>query len=130
MGLRKLPFGNNARIGWKIKSLFDLSAIEIRHTPSMADPDNARYILYSCSGGYPIGIFVLYARSSIAEEGETEMTQVFLGVGFDFYGKRTLSLFSPISKLWEAVHNRVTANVLNRFKQLCEWRFAKIQTGE
>jgi uncharacterized protein YbjT (DUF2867 family) len=130
MGIRKLPFGNEARLGWKIASLFDLTALKIQRTPSATDPDSARYLLYSCSGGYPIGVFVLYARSSMVEQGELEMTQVFLGVGFDFYGKEHLSRFRPISSLWEAVHNRVTANVLNRFKQLCEWRFEKMQAGD
>jgi hypothetical protein len=130
LGIRKLPFGNEARLGWRIPSLFDLSALRIQRTPSPTDPDSARYLLYSSGGGYPIGVFLFYARSSLAEQGEREMTQVFLGVGFDFYGKEHLSRFRPISRIWEAVHNRVTANVLNRFKQLCEWRFERLQTGD
>lgn len=130
MGLTKVPFGNDARRGWDIPSLFDLSALRIQSTPSATEPDSGRYLLYSCSGGYPIGVFLLYARSSIPEQGETGMSQVFIGVGFDFYGKQTWSRFRPISAIWEAIHNRVTANVLNRFKQLCEWRLEKMQTGD
>ena len=55
--------------------------------PSPSDLDNARYVLYKCRGGYPIGIFSVYVRSSIAQEGETEATQVFMVVGFNFYGR-------------------------------------------
>ena len=36
---------------------------------------------------------------------------------------------AAINKIWEKIHSRVTRNVLNRFKQLCEWRFQRIQDG-
>ena len=82
-------------------------------------------MLYSCKGGYPIGIFVYFVRSSIAAQGEKDMSQVFLGVSFDFYGKKNWPLFRLVHRVWQSVHNRVTANVLHRFKQLCEWRFER-----
>jgi hypothetical protein len=122
-GVKKYPFGI-------FSPLFYLNAIRIQKNPSSSDYDNARYLLYRCSGGYPIGIFSMYVRSSIPEEGEKGQCQLFSGVGFDFYGKKNNSMFKPINKLWEAIHNRVTANTLNRFKQLCEWRFEKMQQGE
>ena len=85
--------------------------------------------LYESSGGYPIGIFSVYVRSPIAEQNEKEHTQLFVLVGFNFYGKEDWSKKKTINNLWESIHDRVTANVLNRFKQLCEWRFEKIQEG-
>ncbi len=114
---------------WSDAPLFDLNLLHMQRTPGPSDPDNARYLLYSCEGGYPIGVFVIYVRSSIESRGETEMSQVFMAVGFDFYGKRRWSLFGPVHRIWEAIHNQVTANVLNRFKQLCEWRFERLQAG-
>ncbi len=57
------------------------------------------------------------------------MAEVFLGVSFDFYGENGWSLFRPVNRIWESVHNRVTANVLHRFKQLCEWRFERTAEG-
>jgi hypothetical protein len=82
-----------------------------------------------CSGGYPIGIFAMYGRSSIAERHEIEPTQVFLAVGFNFYGIESLSKTKLVNRTWERVLDRVTAKVMNRFKQLCEWRFSQIQAG-
>ncbi len=105
--------------------LFDMKAIKIQATPEPFDFDNARYLLYKCSGGYPIGVFSMYVRTSIPERGEKEMSQLFMMVGFNFYGNRTLTRVGLINKTWEAIHNRVSAHVLNRLKQLCEWRFDK-----
>ena len=122
-GKDKYPFGIN------VFHLFNLNAIKIQKTPISTDFDNARYLLYECSGGYPIGIFAMYVRSSISERGEKEMSQVFFVVGFNFYGKNWGKKKSPFNILWEKIHNRVTENVLNRFKQLSEWRFDKIQSG-
>jgi hypothetical protein len=113
----------------KLIPLFLLNSLRFKIQPDSYDFDNARYLLYDCSGGYPIGIFAMYVRSSVAELGEKGKSQLFFGVGFNFYGdqnwknKRKL-----INTTWEIVHNRVTANVLNRLKKLSEWRFAKIQT--
>ncbi len=123
LGLARIAlFG---RTMWQIPPLFELDALRVQRSPGAFDQDSARFMLFSCKGGYPIGIFVYFVRSSIAAQGETGMTQVFLGVSFDFFGNKRLSFFRPIHRIWEMVHNRVTANVLHRLKQLCEWRFEK-----
>ena len=124
--LRKLK---NGRFGSKFIPLFNLDAIKFQDSPTSSDVDNARYLLYRCSGGYPIGIFALYVRSPIREEGETEQAQLFFTVGFNFYGNRELSDIHIINKAWEKIHNRVTANVLNRIKQYCEGQFRNIEDG-
>jgi hypothetical protein len=103
--------------------LFVLKAIRIQPMPDQVDPDNARYFLYESSGGYPIGVFSIYVRTSIPERDEHEMSQLFFMVGFNFYGKASLTKLNFVNRIWEGVHNRVTANVANRFKQLCEWKF-------
>jgi hypothetical protein len=129
-GRKKYPFGfKNGFFGLKYIPLFKLNAIRIHHLPDPSDVDNARYLLYECSGGYPIGIFSMYTRSPIAEQHEKEHTQLFLVVGFNFYGKKDPSYNRLINKAWEKIHNRVTTNIMNRFKQLCEWRFQKVQSG-
>jgi hypothetical protein len=129
-GKKKYPLGfKNSFFGLKYIPLFHLDAMKIQHLPDPADFDNARYLLYKCSGGYPIGIFCIYARSPIAEQQEVEHTQLFFVVGFNFYGKEDQPKMHFINKIWEKIHNRVTANILNRFKQLCEWRFEKVQEG-
>lgn len=107
----------------RFPQLFILDSIRIQSTPSPFDTDNARYLLYQCSGGYPIGIFSMYVRSSIPERGESAMSQLFILVSFNFYGKKVLSRLSLVNRIWEGVHNRVTANVANRFKILMEWKF-------
>ena len=122
LGIKKFPFG------W-FSPLFKLRSIRIQRTPTAVDPDNARYLLYTCSGGYPIGIFTMYVRSSIPKEGETSLSQLFIAVGFDFYGKKKAAKLNPVNLLWAKIHNRVTSNILNRLKQLCEWRFEKKQRG-
>jgi len=116
-------------LGIRLLPLFSLHSLKLQNAPGTDDVDNARYLLYKCGGGYPIGIFCLYVRSAIAALGERSKTQFFLAVGFDFYGKRDWSQHSLIHRSWAAIHNRVTANVLNRFKQLCEWRFQRLQNG-
>jgi len=124
--LNKLKKG---RFGSKIIPLFNLDAIKFQDSPNNTDVDNARYLLYRCSGGYPIGIFAIYVRSPISEEGESEQAQLFFIVGFNFYGNKGLSDVYIINKAWEKIHNRVTSNVLNRIKQYCEGRFQNIQDG-
>lgn len=130
LGKRKYPFGfKNSFLGLKFIPLFNLDKLKFQYLPNPSDFDNARYLLYKCSGGYPIGIFVIYTRSSIADQQEKEQTQLFMVVGFNFYGREDLPVIRIINRIWEKAHNRVTANVMNRFKQLCEWRFQKIQEG-
>ena len=90
-GWRSYPFGFRRGIcGLSFIPLFNLNAKRFQTVPPSSDCDNARYLLYECSGGYPIGIFSMYARSSIAEQHETEATQVFLAVGVQFLWKRKL----------------------------------------
>lgn len=129
-GWRKYPLGfRKSFFGFHFIPLFYLNSIRIKRTPDNFDFDNARYLLYKCSGGYPIGIFLMYVRSSIAEMGETEQSQLFFSVGFNFYGKEYKPKWPLVNRIWEAVHNRVTANVLNRLKQLSEWRIEKLEAG-
>lgn len=129
-GLKKNIFGlKKGLFGKQLFHLFDLTAIKIQKVPSPNDPDNARYLFYECEGGYPIGVFSMYLRSSIPERGETEMSQLFIMVGFDFYGKAWLSKIRILKRFWECVHNRVSTNVAYRFKQFCEWKFNKFIIG-
>ena len=134
--IRILPFGwekypfkfMKSFFGMKIIPLFLLNAIRIKSIPDNFDFDNARYILYECSGGYPIGIYTMYVRSSIPEMGETAQSQLIFVVGFNFYGKEDWQKHRKlINKIWEKMHNRVTSNVLNRMKQLSEWRIDIIE---
>lgn len=107
----------------RLGTLFRMHARTVRQVPGDSDVDNARYLLWDCSGGYPIGIFSVFARSAIAARDEIEPTQLFFAVGFNPYGRRSLSSLRPIRRTWETIHNRVTSNVLNRFKCLCEVGF-------
>ena len=109
------------RIAPRFGTLFRMHALRFHHEPHPSDLDNARFMLYECSGGYPIGIFFQYVRSPIESQGETEKSQLFLAVSFDFYGKQKWP--SLAARVWEMVHNRVTANVMNRFKLMCEAEF-------
>jgi hypothetical protein len=134
--IRMLPFGwkrypfkfMKSFFGLPLIPLFLLNAIRVKDVPDSFDFDNARYLVYDCSGGYPIGILVIYVRSSIPDMGETSKSQLIFGVGFNFFGnqnwqeKRKL-----VGRVWEWVHNRVTANVLNRIKELSEWRLENIE---
>ena len=129
-GWKNYPFGfQKSLFGLSFIPLFSLNSIRIKRFPDAFDFDNARYLLYKCSGGYPIGIFLMYVRSSIADMGETEQSQLFFSVGFNFYGKEYKSSWSFINRIWEGIHNRVTANVMNRLKQLSEWRIEKMEAG-
>lgn len=134
--IRILPFGwsrypfkfMKSFLGLHIIPLFLLNAIRIKSTPDSFDFDNARYLLYKSSGGYPIGIFTMYVRSSIKELGEKANSQLVFAVSFNFYGKEKQAN-KLVNRVWEGLHNRVTANVLNRIKQLAEWRIEKIQNS-
>jgi len=130
-GKEKYPFGfKNSFFGLKLLPLFNMNAIRIKKVPDPFDFDNARYLLYKCSGGYPIGIFFMYVRSSIAEMGETEQSQLFLAVGFNFFGRQDWAYRTKfVIKGWQLIHNRVSSNVISRIKQLAEWRFWKLQAN-
>lgn len=128
-GFSKYPFGfKKSFLGLNIIPLFYLTSIRIKRVPDAFDFDNARYLLYRCRGGYPIGIYTMYVRSSIAELGETAQAQLAFAVSFNFYGKEKQAN-KLVNKIWEAIHNRVTSNVLNRVKQLSEWRIEKIENS-
>ena len=119
LGLKNIFLGSKRKNpAFKFKPLFKLNAIKIRHSPEPSDTDNARYLLFKCGGGYPIGIFLIYVRSSIRDEGEFEQTQVFFTVAFNLYGKKGWFYTHVINRIWEKIHNRVTGNILNRIKQL------------
>lgn len=109
--------------GLNVVPLFTMNAIRVRRVPEPSDFDSQRYVVYDCSGGYPVGVFGCYVRASIAELGEVEQTQVFMAVAFDFYGDKSWPEKHIVNTAWEWIHNRVTANILNRFKRLCERRF-------
>ena len=107
--------------------LFRATVVEARRVPDALDVDNARFFLWNCSGGYPIGVFSIFVRSAIPERGETESTQMFFAVGFNPYGSKRLGRIVPFRTAWQYVHDRVTSNVLNRFKQLCESSFRDLR---
>ena len=71
----------------------------------------------------------IFVRSAIPERGETESTQMFFAVGFNPYGSKRLGRIVPFRTAWQYVHDRVTSNVLNRFKQLCESSFRDLRQG-
>jgi hypothetical protein len=110
-------------------ALFHLKALKRQQVPDPWNFDNARYLLYECSGGYPIGYLAIYVRSSIPDRQEAEETQLFFAVGFNFFGKKGGPRPGIVQKVWERLHNRVTANVLNRFKQVCEAEFTRLAKG-
>ena len=114
----------------RLGTLFRMHLRTARAFPGDADVDNARYFLWDCTGGYPIGIFSVFARSAIVARGEVEPTQLFFAVGFNPHGRRFLSGIRPVRRTWEAIHNRVTTNVLNRFKLLCEAGFEATREGD
>lgn len=109
------------RIAPGLGTLFRLTALNIQNEPHPSDLDNARFALYECSGGYPIGIFFQYVRSPIESQGESKHSQIFFAVSFNFYGREKWPRFA--ARAWETIHNRVTSNILNRFKMLCEVEF-------
>lgn len=107
-------------LGLSFLPLFRLNLVRRQDVPPPNDPDHARYVLYRCSGGYPMGVFSIYIRSRIAAEGEVEPTQMFFMVSFDFFGKKHWLGARAVRPVWESVHNRVTAQILNRFKAYCQ----------
>jgi len=127
---RESLFGlRSGLLGLKFVPLFELDLLRAQDCPDQSDADNARFLLYECSGGYPIGILGIYVRSSISARGEAEQSQVFFVVSFDFFGRKGWLVRSVVKPLWELFHDRVTANILNRFKGLSEGRFEGLQGG-
>ncbi|RLD19751.1 MAG: hypothetical protein DRI69_07710 [Bacteroidetes bacterium] len=128
-GWTKFPSWLRWLTGTNITPLFNMDVIRFQKIPDETSPDNARFLLYKCSGGYPIGVFAMYVRSSIIELHEEEASQLFIMTGFNFFGKEKWSKMKLVNWIWEMIHNRVTANVLNRLKRLSEWRFNKMSAG-
>lgn len=122
-GIERLKFRWLKGKSVRIKPLFNLNALKFQYSSSPGDNHNARYLLYECSGGYPIGIFSLYARESIPKQNETRQTQLFSVVAFNFYGKKHWFYTKIINPVWEKIHNKVTNNVLNRMKNEFESKF-------
>ncbi len=112
-----------------LPELFKLEKRQFNFTPHTSDFDNARSLLYDCSGGYPIGILSLYVRSSINGRNENEITQLFFMVAFDFFGRKPNFITHLIKKIWQTIHNRVTANVMYRIKLICETKFESISAS-
>jgi hypothetical protein len=123
LGIEKIRLKGLLSNGIKIKPLFNMSALKFQNTPSPSDTDNARFLLYECRGGYPIGIYTIYLRSSISELNEKEKTQLFSLVAFNFYGKKNWFYSNLINPIWEKIHNRATSNILNRMKTEFEGKF-------
>lgn len=121
-GLQRVHRVMRRLFGPRCGRLFRLTLRQIQSAPDPANFDNARYLVFDCRGGYPIGIMAVYVRSPIAGLGEREQSQVFMAVGFNFYGRRNWPRLGIVKRAWEAIHNRVTANVLNEFKLDCESR--------
>lgn len=72
----------------------------------------------------------MYARSAVESLAEFEQTQLFLAVSFNFYGRDKGLVPSVMHKGWQGIHNRVTSNVMNRFKRLFEAKFASLKAGD
>lgn len=108
-------------------TLFRLTLLRRQHVPRAGEIDNARFLLYRCSGGYPIGVLAIYVRTAIVEEGETAQTQVFFVVAFNFYGHDHLSQLRLLRAPWQWMHDRVTGNVLGRLKRRCEADYARLR---
>lgn len=106
-------------LGLPFAPLFRLDLVRRQETPPPTDVDGTRYALYRCSGGYPVGTFSVHVRSRIVAEGEVEPTQMFFIVAFDFFGRKHWLGTRVIRPVWESIHNRVTTQVLNRFKARC-----------
>jgi len=131
LGRKKRFLGLNYDLfGLNVVPLFSMRTIKVQRVPDPSDFDGARYLLYECSGGYPVGVYCCYVRSSIDEMGETEQSQVFMAVGFNFYGNKSWPDKHIVNTAWERIHNRVTANILNRFKRLCECKFRADGAGQ
>ena len=126
-GLHRIGFDLGKKfIGFRVLPLFMMKALRFKLSPEPVDFDNARYLLFNCSGGYPIGIISIYTRSSISEQGETDKSQVIFVVAFNFYGRKNKFLYLLVNRIWEAIHNRATANILNRIKDSYELKFSRV----
>lgn len=122
-GIEKINFSLLPGKQINFKPMFNMTGLKFQHSSSPSDSGNARYLLYNCSGGYPIGIFSLYVHNSISEGNEKGEAQLYSIVAFNFYGKKNWFYTGVINPVWEKIHNRVTNNVLNRMKLEFENKF-------
>jgi hypothetical protein len=123
LGLKKLNIPWFRPIEINLSPLFNMNAIHFQDVPPVTELDGARYLLYKCSGGYPIGIFCLYIRRRISGLNEIENVQLFSLVAFNFYGKKNWFFNNVVHFIWETIHNRASANILNRMKVSFEKKF-------
>ncbi len=108
--------------------LFNLSILKKIQKEDNGDThENAHYLFYKCSGGYPIGVFSLFTRNSIPENNEDCESQLFMMVSFNPHGIKSLSKVKFFARIWEAIHNRVTTNSLTRIKNYCELNYQNQQ---
>ena len=122
-GLKKLKIPWLRHLEFSFPPLFNMNAIRFQESPTATELDGARYLLYKCSGGYPIGIFCLYIRRRIAGLNEKENVQLFSLVAFNFYGKKNWFFNNIVRFIWENIHNRASANILNKMKASFEKKF-------
>lgn len=118
----KIPF-----FGLNVVPLFSMQVLNVRDGPATGGIEPPRYTVYRCGGGYPVGVVIVYVRPPFPDSREREPSQVFFVVGFNFYGREDWPRRHLVNAVWERIHNRVTGNVLNRFKLECEARLARAQ---
>lgn len=116
----KAPF-----FGLNVVPLFSMQVLKVRDEPAADGVEVPRYTVYRCGGGYPVGVVIVYVRPPFPQEPERQPSQVFFAVGFNFYGREDWPRRHLVNSVWERIHNRVTGNVLNRFKLECEARLAR-----
>lgn len=114
------PKKMNRPPGFHLLRLFNLTLIKKEQNRDKQSDENVHFLLYKCSGGYPIGIFNLFTRNSDPERNESGLSQLFMMVGFNPHGIKFLSRIKLITKPWEKIHNRVSSNALFRIKKYCE----------
>lgn len=126
LGRRKPLLGlKTALFGLNVVPLFSMQVLKVRDDPGDRNVDAARYTVYRCGGGYPVGVVIVYVRPPIPGREDRAPSQVFFVVGFNFYGREDWPRRHLVNSVWEGIHNRVTGNVLNRFKIECEARLAR-----
>lgn len=103
--------------------LFNLSILRKEQNQEAGSDLNSHYLFYKCSGGYPIGVFSLFARNSLTANNESGKSQLFMMVSFNFYGMKSWSKIKFITWPWEFIHNRVASNSLVRVKDYCEQKY-------
>ena len=56
--------------------------------------------------------------------------KLFTVVGFNFYGNKSLSNLNILNRTWENIHNKVTSNIMERIKHICEWDFKNFENNK